>query len=237
MYLAIDTCTETAGLALLREDGTLRAELSWHAGRNHTAELHPALQDLLRQTGLTPSDLSGIVVAIGPGSFTGIRVGMATAKGLAMGLGIPMVGVETLEVAAYPFVWSGRTVWAVVDAGRGQVSAAAFRQNDDPNDDDPQHGLFKIVEERILSPEELCEAISRESAAALLCGELSETVEAVVRERLGNGVVIPPALHRVRRAGYLALLGWRRLRRGDADDAATLAPLYLRPPAALEKRA
>lgn len=232
MYLAIDTATETAGLALLREDGSLEAERSWHAGRNHTTELHPGIHDLLKQANLAPSDLTGLVVAIGPGSFTGIRIGMATAKGLSMGLNIPLVGVETLAIAAYPFIETGRTVWAVVGAGRGQVSVAAFQRHDET---DGETNPIKAVDEHILLPDELCDAMAQDrSGTPLLCGEVPETLETLARERFGDGIVIPPETDRVRRAGNLALLGWRRLRHGDTDDPLTLEPLYLRPPAAVE---
>jgi tRNA threonylcarbamoyladenosine biosynthesis protein TsaB len=238
MLLAIDTSTETAGLALLRLDGTVQSELVWQAGRNHTAEMHPAMRDLLRRARLTVRDLAGIIVARGPGSFTGIRVGVSTAKGLALGLGVPIVGVETLEAAAYPFLWSGMPVWAVVDAGRGQVAAAAFRSDGDASDD----GGFswrKTREEAVLTPDELCDAIAgvQGESSTLLCGEVSDAVAARVQERLQGRALILPAVHRLRRPGYVAALGWRRLQQGDADDPVSLTPLYLRRPAAEEKRA
>lgn len=225
MYLAIDTSTETAGLALVQPDGTLQSELTWRAARNHTAELYPALEDLLRQAKTSPAGLLGIVVAIGPGSFTGLRVGMAAAKGLALALGIPLVGVGTLEAAAYPFAWSGLTVWAMVDAGRGEVAAACFQAR--------RGRWLKVHAEAVLTPGELLAAVPR--GRALFCGEVPPGVEAVLREGLGRRAVLPSMAHRLRRAGYLGRLGWERLQRGEADDPTTLAPLYLRRPAVLER--
>ncbi|MBI4236690.1 MAG: tRNA (adenosine(37)-N6)-threonylcarbamoyltransferase complex dimerization subunit type 1 TsaB, partial [Chloroflexi bacterium] len=166
----------------------------------------------------------GLVVAAGPGSFTGLRVGMAVAKGLALALGIPLVGVGTLEASAYPFAWSTLPVWAMVDAGRGEVAAACFQT---------RRGAWrKVWAEAVVSPEELVAAVS---GRALFCGEVPPAVEALLHDRLGRRALLPPGLHRIRRAGYLGRLGWERLQRGEADDPATLAPLYLRRPAVLER--
>ena len=97
--LAMDTATDIAGLALA-EPGQVVAEMTWPARRNHTQQLLPGLLHLLAQAKVDLEDLDGIIVAQGPGSFTGLRVGFAIAKGLAYGLGLPLVGVSTLEVEA-----------------------------------------------------------------------------------------------------------------------------------------
>ena len=225
-YLAIDTSTETAGLALLRPDGVLQSELSWRAGRNHTAQLYPALDYLLRQAKTTSQGLSGLVVALGPGSFTGLRVGVAAAKGLALALQVPLVGVGTLEAAAYPFAWSTLPIWSLVDAGRTEVAAACFQTR--------RGAVRKVRAEAVMSPEALCAAVPS-GRRALFCGEVPPAVEALLRERLGKRAVFPAGPHRMRRAGYLARLGWERLQRGDADDLTTLAPLYSRRPAVLDR--
>ena len=109
MELAIDTSTETASIALSSE-GTAVAEFTWHAGQNHTAELTPGINCLLQQAKLGIGDITGVIVARGPGSFNGLRVGMGMAKGLAFALGIPLVGIGTLEVEAYPHAASGTPV-------------------------------------------------------------------------------------------------------------------------------
>ena len=100
MQLAIDTSTDTASLALV-QDSEILAELSWRCGQNHTTTLLPYLTSLLSQTGLKLGSVTGIIVARGPGSYNGLRVGISTAKGLALSLGISIVGVSTLAVAAY----------------------------------------------------------------------------------------------------------------------------------------
>ena len=230
MILAIDTATEAASLALAREDGEIISTLGWRAGRNHTMELHPAIDQMLGQTGIGVKDLTGVVVTIGPGSFTGIRIGLATAKGLSLGLDIPIVGIETLAAAANSFAWTGRTVWSVVGVGRGQFAAAAYRQADDGR-------VRKVHVETIVSPSQLCELIVAHKGESLLTGEFDDDLSEIIRAWIGDDVLIPPPAQRIRSARDAAHLGRLRLTRGDADDVVALEPLYLRPPAAVEKAA
>src|ERR1035437_5858080 len=109
MLLALDTSTEMAGLALVN-DGRLVAEATWYCGQNHTIQLLPQLAALLIKTGTDIKTISAIAVAKGPGSFNGLRVGISSAKGLAFSLGIPLAGISTLEVEAYPFAITGLPV-------------------------------------------------------------------------------------------------------------------------------
>ncbi len=231
MYLAIDSTTAHAGVAAISGDGAVAAEVTWHAGRNHTAELYPAIEEVLRQGKTNREELNGVIVAVGPGSFTGIRIGMATAKGLAIGLRVPLVGVGTLEAATYAFAWGKRPVWGALDAGRGQVVVAAFEGEQITL---AQGQWRRVVDEQILDPEEFCSRIG--DGEVILCGEPPEGVVELVRERLGDLVTIPSKAARIRRPGMLAELGWKRLIDGDSDDPMDLAPLYVRPPAALEKK-
>ena len=235
MYLAIDCTTATAGVAVINPEGNVRAELVWDAGRNHTAELYPAIEEILRRGRTTRDDLTGLIVAIGPGSFTGIRIGMATAKGLAIALGVPLVGIGTLAAATHAFAWTRKTVWGVLDAGRGQIVAAAFRA--DATAPATQGSEWRcVVEEQILDPEGLCAAIaSADDGHRIVCGEVPAGVEELVLSRFPDSVVVPPRAALIRRPGSLARLGWSRLRQGDSDDPLTLAPRYARPPAALER--
>ena len=132
MIIAIDTATETASVAIAHPEGRIAAELTWKAGRNHTMHVHPTLRHVMMLAGITTNDLTGIVATRGPGSFTGIRIGLATAKGLAQGLDVPIVGVGTLATAAYGAVHLGRPVWSVVERRkRGQYSAAAYVESDE----------------------------------------------------------------------------------------------------------
>ncbi len=228
MIIAIDTATETASVAIAHPDGAIAAELTWRAGRNHTMHVHPTLRHVMMLAGITNSDLTGVVATRGPGSFTGIRIGLATAKGLAQGLDVPIVGVGTLTGAAYGAVHLGRTVWSVVDAGRKQYAAAAYRAS-------TENGVEQLVEEAIVSPEELISRMAERGEDCVLTGEFDEALAESAASDLGNALMIAPDVVRARTAANAARLGLLRLNRGDVDDVGTLEPLYLRPPAAVER--
>jgi len=222
--LAIDTSTNTAGVALARR-GSLVAEATWRTEFRHTAELVATIEWLLGRAGGRPSALEAVAVAVGPGSFSGLRVGLSAAKGLAMSLGIPIVGVGTLAVEAYPFLGGRMPVCPLLDAGRGEIAAALFRETGgQPQEAQAPH---------LTTVERLCRTISEPT---LFCGEHLPVVREDIVGRLGPLAAFPPASAMVRRPGHLAELGWRRLAHGDADDLAALQPVYLRAPAITEPR-
>ena len=132
MLLALDTSTRFAGIALYAADRGLIAETNWHAGMQHTVSLMPRVSWMLEAQGAQVSDLTAVAVALGPGSFTGLRVGLAAAKGLALAAGMPIIGVPTLDVTAYPHHLQPLPVIAVVQAGRGRVCWARY---DSPSED------------------------------------------------------------------------------------------------------
>lgn len=219
MELAIDTSTGIASLAL-SDKGQVQAELTWHAGRNHTTELLPNLIHLLHLTKIELKDIKGIVVALGPGSFTGIRVGVATAKGLSFALSVPLVGISTLEILAFAHAAASLPICPILSAGRGEIATALFQS---------RAGKWqRLVEEHITNVDALCSEIAEQT---IFCGEIPSEVVQRLEEQLGPKAVILQGGASLRRAGYLAELGWRRLEAGDCDDPATLQPLYLRKPA------
>lgn len=218
MILAIDTATRWLGLAL--HDGTaVLAEAGWRCQNNHTIELAPAIHRLLQRQNVAVDDLSGIAVAIGPGSYTGLRVGLAVAKGLALANRIPLIGVSTLDVVAAGVSRQPGQLVVAAEAGRTRVCTAVYRWQDGA-------GWQSSAAPGI---DTWAELLARLEGPTSFAGEISpkaaKQIAAAAEFRL-----LPPA-HSVRRAGYLAEIGWRRLRRQDVDDAATLAPVYLRDPA------
>ena len=218
MQLAIDTSTDTASLALVR-DGDVVAELTWRCGQNHTRQLLPNLEHLLGQFDLSPQALTGIIVARGPGSFNGLRVGISVAKGLAFSLGVPIVGISTLEVEAYQHAETGLPVCPVFNAGRGEVATATYRRS--------RGRWLQLAPEHISTIEALCSGITSKT---VLCGEYVTVIAEQLRQHLGSKAVVPSATTGLRRAAFLAELGLKRLTAGDTDDPATLQPLYLRRP-------
>ena len=218
MLLAIDTSTNTASLALV-QDSQVLAELTWCCGQNHTIELLPQLVRLLNQTKLSLQSLDGVIVARGPGSFNGLRVGISTAKGLAFSLEIPIVGISTLEVEAYQHAETGLPICPIFNAGRGEIATAMYQKK--------YNKWLRLVAEHITTVEALCSQITTKT---IFCGEFIPSVATQLREQLRQGAIIPPPATRLRRAGFLAELGQQQLAAGNYDNPATLQPLYLRRP-------
>jgi len=217
MLVAIDTATNYASLAL--HDGLrVRVEHTWESPRRHTVELLPRLVAALEQLGLGAEHLSGVAVTRGPGSFTGLRVGMAVAKGLALARGLPLVSVPTLDVVAAAQGRDRRPLCAVLQAGRGRICVATYRW---------QGGEWRVREAVRLTT---WSSLAEETVSpTLFCGEI-DPVGAETLATLGELAVLLPGAARLRRAGFLAELAWRRLNRGEVDDPATLTPIYLQYP-------
>lgn len=224
MELAIDTSTDTASIALSSE-GEVIAELTWHVGYNHTVQLMPNLVHLLQQASADREDIRGLVVAKGPGSFNGLRIGMSVAKGLAFALGAPLVGVSTLEVEAFPYAGTALPICSILSAGRGEIAAAVFQVRSEK--------WSRVLDERIVAVESLLAEIR---GRTIFCGTIPEEAALCIRESLGENALMAGGAAGLRRAGYLAELGWRRLREGDFDDSPTLQPLYLRRPSITTSR-
>ncbi len=140
MELAIDTSTNKASLAL-SEQGKVIDEFKWLTNRNHTVELVPNINEMLGKYRLSITDISTVTVARGPGSFNGLRVGLATAKGLAFSLGISLVSVSTLEISAFSHSSSGMPICAILQAGRGEIASAIFHK--------PANNWQKLVTEHV----------------------------------------------------------------------------------------
>jgi tRNA threonylcarbamoyladenosine biosynthesis protein TsaB len=217
--VGIDSASDLAGVALFEGDQLL-AELTWRTRRNHSRELLPALDWLLQHTGRDKHQLQAVYVCTGPGSYAGLRVGLSTAKSLAYGLEVPIVGVGRLEAEALPVVEArGGRVVAVQAAGRAELAWAAYGAGD--------LGLIELSAPRLVS--------SADFAAVLEAGDaVTGDVDQVEAMAAGNGfraddfaVVRPPT----GRVVAVARLGYQRLLRGDIDSADTLVPLYLRAPA------
>ncbi len=218
MELAIDTSTRYAGVCL-SQDGRVLVSRSWYSRQNHTVELLPAVEDLLKEAGATIGELDCVIVAIGPGGFSALRVGLSTAKGLCTGLNIPLVALNTLDVEAEPHRDQDLPVCALLDVGRGEAAAALYAQGDGD--------WQKAMAERIASPDLLCEGVQE---PVLFCGEGVATFGEALTERLGDLAVLAAQSPPTRSPATLAAMGSERHRRGDHDDIKTIEPLYLRRP-------
>ncbi len=212
--LAIDSSTEQAGVGLY--DGVRLGEIVWAAGRTQTATLLSQVHHLLTLHGVSASDLGAVAVTTGPGTFNGLRVGMAVAKGLMLGLDLPLLGVSTLAAAAMPHADMGRTVVAIVAAGRGRLVWAEYG--------DDQAGWSAVVPPRNGMVRELASQLAG-LQQPIVTGELTPEEEAIVDAV--PGVTLAPRSLRGRRPAAVISLAWDRYQAGEADDAARLEPLYL----------
>jgi tRNA threonylcarbamoyladenosine biosynthesis protein TsaB len=227
MILAIDTSTDMASIALYRPAQGVLVEQSWLSGREQTTQLMPNVQRAMALAGVTPGDLTGIAVATGPGSYSGVRIGISTAKSMAYALQIPIWGVPSLDALAYQQVAvTAAQVCAVLSMGRGRLAWAVYRTRGTRWQRLTPYGSNTAAEvaDHVGSMEA--------NVATLFCGEIGPDTAAVLNERLGKDAAIAPAAAGVRRAAYLAELALQRAGRGEADDPATLQAIYLQPAAA-----
>ena len=231
MLLAIDTSTAQIGLALY--DGTsVPGEFVWHSGLHHTEELAPALADLLRRVGIKMDAVTALGVALGPGSFTSLRVGLAFAKGLVLARHIPIVGIPTLDIVAgavplpspspaspepaATFQTNQRKrLAAVVQAGRGRLALGWYKAGESEWQAD---GPVTVT-----TADELAEQIHK---PVIVCGEMSADERSRLMRKFKNVTLASPA-QCVRRPGILAEMAWQKWQAGKTDPAATLAPIYI----------
>ena len=214
MELSIDTSTRYASVAL-SDQGEAIAELTWHSQRNHSVELTPAVRELTSRAGLQMNELEAVFVARGPGGFSALRVGISTAKALA--LDIPLISVGTFDIEAEPYLRLSIPVCAVIEAGKSRFYLGSYAQT--PENAPPVYDV--VARDQIAS---------HIRANTLFCGEGVHAIAGIIRERLGDSVQIADVPPPTRRAGLLAHLAYRRWQAGHTDDPATLQPLYLRSP-------
>ena len=214
MLLAVDTSTTWIGLALY--DGVrVLGEVTWQSKNHHTVELTPAVHDLMGRCGVRSGDLQALAAALGPGSFTSLRIGLALVKGMALALRIPVIGVPTLDalVAGQPV--RDTPLAALLQAGRGRLALVWYEAVD---------GCWQARSEpQIITAEELVLQLNKPT---LVVGELNAAERQVLSRRRKNAIMVSPA-QSMRRPSYLAELAWKRFQDGQVDDVVSLSPIYL----------
>ncbi len=216
--LAFETSAKAGSTALL-EDGVLLAESYQNTGLTHSQTVLPMAENLLRSCNLTPQDLDAVAVAAGPGSFTGVRIGVAAAKGFAWGGELPCYGVSTLEAMALQLGATQGYVCAAMDARRNQVYNALFYVEEDI--------LQRKTEDRAISLEELSQDLSQLDGEIYLVGDGAELAYRTLKDKCPN-LRLPPEHRRHQRAAGVALAAWQQYQQGVSADAAALTPNYLR---------
>ncbi len=214
VLLAVDTSTRTIGIALYDGNNVL-CESTWTSPDYHTVELAPAISDAVRKANLRTNQIAAVAVATGPGSFTGLRIGIALAKGLALVRRLPIIGIPTLDILAFAQPLMETPLLAVLRVGRGRLAVGRY----------DVHGKAW----RSTAPLEVCtpqELVARINYPAHLCGEVSESERQLFHQNGPQLTLISPA-RSLRRPGFLAEIGWQHWKAGRFDDPASLSPLYL----------
>ena len=213
MLLGIDTATERASVAL--DDGReINSEHSWRSSNNHTVELASYVNRMMIAADVNAQSLRGIAVAIGPGSFTGLRIGLGFAKGLSIAYSIPLVGVSTLDILAHMQPKVECVLLTLISAGRKSIVSGRYIWHSGgwKTDGGPYITTWQEVVQET------------KSGSFYICGELG-TVD---RAEFGENVILAPPPLNVRRASYMIAIARKRFDTGDLDEPNALSPFYLR---------
>jgi len=217
IILGIDTATPQVGCAIGGHEGVIAAFQS-AKGKRHAETLVPAIDFLCRQANIELDEISAIAVDIGPGLFTGLRVGVATAKAMASGLRVPVVGVSSLDLLAFPLRWTNRRIVSVVDARRGEVFYASYRQ--------VPGGVQRLTDPQVGTPEQLCNEIQATGEDCLAVGDgarryADELIDLIKVEIADAGLAHPSP-------SSLVQLAHARALREEFVNPWDLQPIYLR---------
>jgi len=219
--LAIETSTYAGSIAVLGNERIL-GEYYFDIGPAHTEKLVPSIDWLLSELGMDRSDLTGVAVSLGPGSFTSLRVGISTAKGICYTLGIPLVGVSSLKVLAMNLPFAHYNICPVIDARKGEVFASLFRSTNGE--------IERMLEDLVISPEELVKIIKD---STIFVGDGALLYKDYLEDNLSGDIMFSPININFPRASNLALseIGKFNEDRDNKyvyDQIMNLAPHYLR---------
>lgn len=215
--LGIDTATWRASVGLVI-GGAIVGEQSLSTTGNHAGVLLPLIDDVLRQAGCRVDDLDAIAVSSGPGSFTGLRVALSVAKGVACATRARVVAVSTLEALARTVVDRTGVICPLLDARKGEVYAASFEST--------AAGLKRLTADALVTPASLLDILP---TPCVVLGDAVERYGALIASRLGARVTVLPFETHAPRGGVVAVLGGERLRAGQVADTHQLEPVYMRP--------
>jgi len=222
MELALDISSKINSISISKE-GKILNEMVWSSSHNETVEIIPKLIRLLKQNQVKIDLLQAIFIAIGPGRFNSLRVGLGIAKGLSYSLSIPLISIGTLNIMAHPFANTKLQVCPIQQAGHNTVATAIYQQNN----------MWHCIKPAYLSTLELlCNGVEQQT---LFCGEIDDDMANIIKQHLGSLAVLP-RISTISNTASLASLGWEQFVNGKQDNIATLQPLYLRPPHITESR-
>lgn len=221
--LSFDTSSPACAIAVVDGDGAgadVLSEITVWAPREHLARLIPQIDAALREAQTAKEDVQAIAVGIGPGSYTGLRIGVTVARTLAQALNISIVGIPSLDAMARRFMEFDGFVCPVIDAKRGEVYAAVYETG---------NGFFRRKSDfRPLSPEALLYELVALGARVLMVGDGIYAYRDIFESHLGTRISFAPRDYWWPRASDLAVIALKRLARGQSDDLFSLVPIYAR---------
>ena len=218
LILAFETTAKAGSVALL-EDGKLLAESYQNTGLTHSQTLMVMAEDMLKAAGKTMADVTAVAVAEGPGSFTGVRIGVAAAKGLAWGAELPCYGVSTLESMALTLGIYEGYICPVMDARRSQVYNSLFYVN--------RGSIERVCEDRAIALADLKTELEHIDGPIFLVGDGSNLTYNTLKDAIAS-LILPPEHRMHQRASGVALAAAKKIAAGDSGDAASMVPNYLR---------
>ena len=215
MLLAVDTSTRWIGIALYAENQVM-GEMLWQTNTHHSVELAPSIASLLKHCDAVPTQIKALGVALGPGSFTSLRIGLALVKGLALGLHIPVIGVPSFDIlaAAQPLM-ENVTLLTVLQAGRTRLAVSRYMVK--------ESAWKSSAEIKVMTAEEVSAKIK---GPTLVCGEVDDLLRQSLGRKRKNVMIASPA-QSLRRPAYLAEIAWKRWQNNEVDEVVSLAPIYL----------
>jgi tRNA threonylcarbamoyladenosine biosynthesis protein TsaB len=217
LILAIDTSSKTASIALLDKDEIL-SEIFMNLGVNHSAVLLPALRELIRLSQTAPEKIELFACTEGPGSFTGLRIGVSTVKGLSMTYGKPIIGVPTLEALAFNCIDSGLLICPMMDAKKNQVYTALYKTGRGEK-------LEKIKNGMVTNVRDFLEHIHGE---VMFVGDGAIQYSGIINENLRGRAYYASHCHHSVRAAAVGLLAQLKYDKGDVSDSVAFTPRYFR---------
>jgi tRNA threonylcarbamoyladenosine biosynthesis protein TsaB len=225
MLLAIDTSTNNASIAIFSED-TLLASYVWHVGQEHSVQIYEAIISLMERSHVSIESIDAIAIAIGPGSFNGLRVGVTLAKTFSFVRNIPLKGVTTLAAIAQIHIDTHPTILSVLEAGRGEIYAGWYQKKGD------EATVDELEPIRIVHLEEIQTMACFTSSSGQICvaGELTDEHQDLLSQILGSRSSFASSLAPSERAVGVGQIALAQLAMGIYDSHLTLEPVYIRRP-------
>lgn len=217
--LALDTSSITATVAVLEEE-RLVGEYILNHKLTHSQKLIPMMEELLKSCEIKPEDIDVFAVSLGPGSFTGLRIGTTTIKAMAQALSKPVVGISTLEGLAYNLPFSSEYICPMIDAQKNLVYSALYFWQDNK--------LQEAIVQEVFEIEKLLEELKQLGKKVIFIGDAVEKHKEGIIASLGEFAIFPPAYVRMPRASSIAALAVEKLKMGEEKDAADIIPIYMR---------